>query len=187
MQKAFDTAIDQGGPSMQFLSDAWKQMQCLAVPVLSSKVEIFEQATAGKKRHNVLELIPIQDDYLIYKIHQIAAGAGITVSDEVKKLVESTKTRIYCYARVMGRFLVGMCAAFLSCRIFVLTQISSLWTKLHSFARGYPVSSAVLTPFYMNCKRIIYLSIVKWFTCTKQLLLFTHSATSWNHIRRSML
>ena len=111
---------------MQFLSDAWKQMQCLAVPVLSSKVQIFNQATAGKKRQNVLELIPIQDDVLIYEIKRIAAGAGITVADEVEEVVESTKTRIYCYARVMGRFLVGMCAAFLSCGVCSNTNFFSL-------------------------------------------------------------
>ena len=71
-------------------------MQYLVVPVLLSKVQIFKQAATGEKHQNVcFGADTFQDDYLIYEIKRIAAGAGITVSDEMEEVVESTKTRIY--------------------------------------------------------------------------------------------
>ena len=105
-QKKLDTAVDEGGPSKQFLSDAWKQMQTLSVPVLSDKVQLFQQATAGKKRQNVSEIIPIHDDYLIHQIKMIAAPAFERGSPEMNNVIEETKNRIYAYARVMGRLMV---------------------------------------------------------------------------------
>lgn len=105
-QKKLDTAVDEGGPSKQFLSDAWKQMQTLVVPVLSDKVQLFEQAEAGRKRENVLEIIPIHDDTLIYHIERIAARTFERGSPEMNAVVEETKNRIHAYVRVMGRLMV---------------------------------------------------------------------------------
>ncbi len=86
-------------------------MQTLAVGVLSGtgKVNRFKHDFTLEKRGRVLELIPLQDDYLIYRIEQIVVKKFPNKhSSGFKSAVEEAKTRIYKYARAMGRFLVGI-------------------------------------------------------------------------------
>jgi hypothetical protein len=153
-QKNLDTAIDKGGPSRQFLSDSWNQIQTLAVPVLSGKVHIFKHDIAKEKRGAVLELIPLQDDYLIYRIEEIIGKENHDKkSPKFKAAVEDAKIRIYKYSRVVGRFLVGeMTFTYFTLIAIDLILMIPLSSQLHAFIRGYPVSSAVMTPFYMNRK-----------------------------------
>jgi len=107
-QMKLDTAVDEGGPSRQFHSDVFLQMQTLAVPVGKSgiKVPIFEQGTAGDKRGNVLEIIPIHDDELRRRIQAVLLKDEKYSSPEVEDLIDRSIIRIEKYARAMGRIMV---------------------------------------------------------------------------------
>lgn len=123
-----DTAIDQGGPSRQFINDAILQMQSLSVPVgETSSVKLFCQETAGKSRESVKEIVPRLTDDLKRQVRAIAREKSTEQdSPEINVIIDDAMTRIKLYARVMGRIL------------------------LHAFICGHPVSSAVMTPFFMN-------------------------------------
>eukprot|EP00804_Cyclotella_cryptica_P010431 CCRYP_020963-RC/>CCRYP_020963-RC protein AED:0.20 eAED:0.20 QI:1138/1/1/1/0.5/0.33/9/82/570 len=127
-QKEWDTAVDEGGPSRQFFSDVWKQLHTLTVPLLNGKVQIFYHDFALRQEHgNPLELIPHCDDALQKQIMDIIEKEfHEKETPEIDALVEQAMTRINLYARAIGRML------------------------LHSFIHGYPVSSGVMTPFFMN-------------------------------------
>jgi hypothetical protein len=122
-----DTAIDQGGPSRQFINDAILQMQSLSVPVGEMSVTLFCQETAGKSRESVKEIVPRLDDDLTRQVRAIAREKSTEQdSPETNAIIDDAMTRIKLYSRVMGRIL------------------------LHAFICGHPVSSAVMTPFFMN-------------------------------------
>lgn len=133
-----NTAIDAGGPSRQFINDVFLQMKTLSIPVKvrgkSVRSVLFCQETAGKIRESVIELLPRLDDDLEREVRGIAKMDDSTDqgSPEVDAIVEKSIDRIKLYSRVMGRML------------------------LHAFICGHPVSSAVMTPFFMNCKSLCF-------------------------------
>lgn len=155
-QQKLDTAIDEGGPSRQFMNDTFLQMQTLAVPVRGSgkSILLFHQAEAGEKRGRVIDLVPRRDDELEWEVMKIVQPRCTEpVSPEIEVLVEETMTRVKEYSRVMGRML------------------------LHAFICGHPVLSACMTPFYMNCKK--YCFVVVCCRLISDISLFNCSNSSW--------
>ena len=110
-QKENDTGVDEGGPSRQFLSDAFLQMQTLSVPVGPSgeRVEFFAQATAGANRGNVREIIPCRDDDIILRARKVlkqSVALDHVYSPEEEAQIEEVMSRVGLYSRAMGRMLV---------------------------------------------------------------------------------
>ena len=67
---------------------------------------------------------------------------------------------------------------FLGCETF----FNFAFLQLHSFVRAYPVSSAVMTPFYMNREKI-FCSIFFDIMLVSLSICRIVSVTSWNHVR----
>eukprot|EP00956_Cyclotella_meneghiniana_P004100 scaffold4989_cov64-Cyclotella_meneghiniana.AAC.1 len=101
-------ANDAGGPSRQFINDAFLQMKTLSIPVKVRgksvrSVRLFCQETAGKIRESVIELLPRLDDDLEREVRGIAKMDDSTDqgSPEVDAIVEKSIDRIKLYSRVM--------------------------------------------------------------------------------------
>ena len=116
-----------GGPSRQFKSDVWKQLSALSIPVKEST-----------------ESIPVKESTDMIAMFDEATSKGVgvnglelipitdeTLSERIRGLgleknAEDIKTRAKEYARAVGRIM------------------------LHSFVHGHFVSSAALTPLFVN-------------------------------------
>ena len=128
-----DTAIDEGGPSKQFLSDVWLQMKMLKIDVLTKEemeyykvtgmkskqnpgqksepehdpVMIFEEGIAGDSRKCVRELIPVTDEKINQQIKNNLTQAGVKEDiSEFQDFVDRAEKRVRLYSRAIGRFLV---------------------------------------------------------------------------------
>ena len=176
-----DTAIDdEGGVSKQFLSDVWLQMKMLKVEVLTKEdmepykiigmkseqltkqmqdengrkpVMIFEEGIAGDNRNGVRELIPLPDIVINQQIKYNLTQAGIKKdTTEFQYFVDRAKKRVRLYSRAIGRILVRAVSQLFIQLSTRLNFINNSF-QLHSFIREYPVSTAVMTPLFMNCKK----------------------------------
>lgn len=91
------TAIDQGGPSRQFLAECWKQLGGLRINVGAKQVRLFEISPCGP--------IPLTDDVLRHKIEAtIKSESGSKEADksEIDGLVEVAR----CYYLAIGRLML---------------------------------------------------------------------------------
>lgn len=91
-----DMAVDEGGPSRQFLSDAWKQLHALAVPVIGKDGETIQKVKLFEHAGKALELIPIMDDEFTRSIAKVAEGDAI----------EEATHRLKLYSRAAARLMV---------------------------------------------------------------------------------
>ena len=120
------TAIDEGGPSRQFLSDAWKQLHALFVYIILPQNLVIEEEVEEKKKTKKEEeekkvklfedgesaLIPIKDEQLEEKIHAYLSKKCKHKyekdSPEIQAAYQNTVVRVKEYARAIGRLLVCM-------------------------------------------------------------------------------
>ena len=124
--KKEDTAVDQGGPSRQFLTDVFKQIEVLSVKVGNARVSLFENTNSG--------VIVVTDDMLENSISIAAktSSAVLSAKDEAaaskraKKAVASAVKRAKDYVRAIGRIM------------------------LHSMANEYTLPSKAMSPFFMT-------------------------------------
>jgi len=100
------TAVDDGGPSRQFLSECWKQLLALHILVGKKPVKLFEKSRSG--------VIPVTDDFLCHKVKiSLSKQSGCDDSSEIDQFIENAK----CYYRAVGRIILHS--------IMVSTTVSS--------------------------------------------------------------
>ena len=124
------TAIDEGGPSRQFLSDAWKQLHALFVYIILPRNLVIEEEVEEKKKtkeekkkeeeekkvklfeEGKSALIPIKDEQLEEKIHAYLKKRCKKNyekdSPEIQAAYQDTIDRVKEYARAIGRLMVCM-------------------------------------------------------------------------------
>ena len=94
--KKHDTGKDEGGPTRQFLTDLFKQLDTLSVKAGEKKVKLFQNTEYG--------LVPIDDDNLNYKIKR---GIKALPKDKRGQISpEEIIKRAKVYARAIGRIML---------------------------------------------------------------------------------
>mmetsp|Transcript_18710 Transcript_18710/g.33949 ORF Transcript_18710/g.33949 Transcript_18710/m.33949 type:complete len:932 (-) Transcript_18710:1162-3957(-) len=95
-QKVLDTAIDEGGPTREFLSQCWMQMGDLKLPVEGgTDVSLFEKHTHG--------WVPITDEMLRTKLKAALKENG-RLSDDSEYAGKIEQARMYY--RAIGRIML---------------------------------------------------------------------------------
>jgi hypothetical protein len=87
------TAVDQGGPSRQFLTDVFKQIDMLSVKVGNESVNIFENTDSG--------VFVLTDELLKNNIHVAAKRSGAKKKEKVAAI-----KRAKDYVRAVGRIII---------------------------------------------------------------------------------
>jgi len=89
-----DTAVDEGGPTRQFLTDVFKQLDILCIKVGEGEVELFENTPGG---------VQVQtDDPLNSKIQALLKRSSDTHEDTVENAIKRAKD----YVRAIGRIIL---------------------------------------------------------------------------------
>lgn len=94
-QKKQDTAIDQGGPSRQFLTDVFKQIDSLSILVENEMVKLFINTSSG--------VMVTSDDKLNSDIETVIKRVRMSANKQAKHVaIERAKH----YVRAIGRIML---------------------------------------------------------------------------------
>lgn len=97
-QKKKDTAIDEGGPYRQFVTDIFKQLDTLSVRVGSRNVKLFENTSSG---------VNVKTDDIVNQSISIAAKKYVKNTEkEEKQIVNECTKRAKDYVRAIGRIIL---------------------------------------------------------------------------------
>ena len=123
--KKEDTAVDQGGPSRQFLTDVFKQIEVLSVMVGNERVKLFQNTDSG--------VDVVTDDVLEHYISKAVKSscADLSAAAAVKRAKKDSADAVKQakdYARAIGRIM------------------------LHSMANDYTLPAKAMSPFFMTGK-----------------------------------
>ena len=85
------TAKDEGGPSRQFMTECWKQLSGLQVPIGGKyAVRLFEDSPSG--------VIPLTDDLLKAKVKSFLKSKCVA---EVENCIEDAKMLYFAVGRII--------------------------------------------------------------------------------------
>ena len=155
-----DMTIAEYGPSKQFLTDALKQLTSFSVPVLAKWVKIFEivERVVEGEIGAALELFPVQEDILM-------ESNVPDIDTEISNSMQCAKV----YAHVVGRMMVRVCLPtqqgrdLYSQSLFCIKYV----LQLHSFINRYQVLRGTMTPFFITCKNVLFVSFAMQVQLTK--------------------
>ena len=124
--KEEDTAVDQGGPSRQFLTDVFKQIEILSVNVGTERVSLFQNTNSGVE--------VVTDELLEHYISKAAAKtscldvAAAAAVKQAKKAAADAVKQAKAYVRAIGRIM------------------------LHSMANDFTLPAKAMSRFFMTGK-----------------------------------